>query len=95
MTKQNQMMELCDSFLNSGLSRRDFCESHRISIRTFKYWQHKFDLKDKSQNFVRITTGSNKALELSSSEFALEYPNGVRLKTTAGIDLIRQLIFLV
>jgi hypothetical protein len=88
------MKDLYELFLTSCLSPRLFCSAQKINIRTFKYWQRKFELPS-SSNFVSILTNSNKAFDATFSDIVLEYPNGVKLKTIAKLEVIQQLIGLI
>lgn len=94
MTKEKQMRDIYESYLISGLSPRLFCDAQKINIRTFKYWQRKFELQS-SPSFVSISTKTSKAFDSTLSDIVLEYPNGVKLKTNARLEVIQQLIGLI
>lgn len=90
MTKEKKMAKLYETFLTSGLDRKIFCEQEGINIHTFKYWQRK--LSGKSSGFLRIKKEEPVSLEISLIEF--EFPNGIKLRTTSEIEIIRQLFYL-
>jgi hypothetical protein len=95
MTKGKLMRDLYDSFLESGIGRDSFCAMHQINVHTFKYWQRKFESADGHLGFVSVVVGSECSSRGFGSEIVVEYPNGVKIKTSASLDYISKLIRLI
>jgi len=94
MTKATEMQKHYDKFLESGLSRKLYCEKYNINVYTFKYWQNKFSNKGKS-SFLTVKV-PKKAIDMGSGlQLEIQYPNGVKIKAGLDFEIIRQLISLV
>lgn len=94
MTKATEMQKHYDNFLNSGLSRKVYCEKHNINIHTFKYWQCKLAAKTKS-SFLTVEIPKKSEVMASILQLEIQYPNGVKKKSGLDFEIIRQLISLV
>jgi hypothetical protein len=96
MTKEMEMRKFYDAFLSFDGTRKAFCEANHINLYTFIYWQEKFSAKKKRKSgFVSVENVSLPATVPLDSMVEIEYPNGVKLKTTTEITILRQLIQLV
>ena len=94
MTKETQMGRHYNDFLNSGLSRKHYCEKHSINLSTFKYWHGKLESKPKS-SFVSVEIPSKIQAVTFKALLEIEYPNGVKIKSICDFEIIRKLISLV
>jgi hypothetical protein len=93
MTREDQMKELYEAFLKYKGSRKAFCALNNINVYTFIYWQGRFSGKRKN-NFLPIENEFPSKYDPKSS-VEIEYPNGVKIKTSADLGVLRQLIGLV
>ena len=94
MTKAMEMQKHYDNFLDSGLTRKNYCEKHNINVHTFKYWQCKLAAKTKS-SFLTVEIPEKSEAMASILQLEIQYPNGVKIKSTLDFEIIRQLIGLV
>jgi hypothetical protein len=94
MTKATKMLKHYDNFLDSGLTRKNYCEKHNINVHTFKYWQCKLDSKAKS-SFLTVEIPKKTEPISSILQLEIQYPNGVKIKSGLDFEIIRQLISLV
>ena len=94
MTKATEMQKHYDNFLNSGLTRKVYCEKHNFSVHTFKYWQSKLAIKAKS-SFLTVEISEKSEPMASILQLEIQYPNGVKIKSGLDFEIIRQLISLV
>ena len=80
MTTAEQRQRVVAHYEQSGLSRRDYCAEHRLSVNTLDNWRRK----------VRATTKKFVRVELtpapSRSRLTLVLTNGRRIETEAGFD---------
>lgn len=72
---------MISSWQQSGQSKKEFCEEHRIKAHTFQYWYQKYQadqLGSQAESaFIRLSPGE----ELSPHyHYTISYPNGVRLQ---------------
>ena len=94
MTKETEMQKHYDNFLDSGLTRKVYCEKHTINVHTFKYWQSKLAVKAKS-SFLTVEIPKKSEPVTSILQLEIQYPNGVKIQSGLDFEIIRQLISLV
>jgi hypothetical protein len=95
-----EMFLTIERWQKSGLSQVKFCAREKISLKTFHYWLRKYrneksleskqNTKD-SETFIPVeVSGSiaNKSMPLGSGRIELLFPNGVRMSSPAGIDVV-------
>jgi transposase-like protein len=78
MTNAQQRQRVVADFEQSGLSRRDYCAQHRLSVNTLDNWRRKARLTAK---FVRVEVSPAR-----SGGLTLVLTNGRRIETEAGFD---------
>lgn len=79
--KRAIMLELVETWKQSGLTQIQFAREHNLSLSTFRYWVYKsrrLDVTDASSGFVRLS-GNDFSLGSTPGEIRLHYPNGVWL----------------
>jgi transposase-like protein len=81
MTKAEQRQRVVADFEQSGLSRREYCAKHRLSVSTLDNWRRRVGATRHKQ-FVRV--------ELSHARLpgrlSLVLTNGRRIETETGFD---------
>lgn len=80
MTKAEQRQRAVADFEQSGLSRREYCAQHRLSVNTLDNWRRKVKTATK---FVRVEVA---ARALHHSRLTLVLTNGRRIEIEAGFD---------
>lgn len=96
-TSIERAKQLITEFLESGQSKKEFCQAHNININTFHWWlkrQNALENKKTSSGpsneikpFVQLTPKKQTAAVMSKeSELTIEFENGTRLKWR-GIDI--------
>ena len=92
------MFPLVEAYLASAQTQIQFCQDHDLSVAVLGYWLRKYEaaaepLAEKAPTgaaWVELTPAA------VSGEAALEllYPNGVRLRVPAGVEVayVHQLI---
>jgi transposase-like protein len=78
MTNAEQRQRAVTDFEQSGLSRRDYCAQHQISVNTLDNWRRKVKAAAK---FVRV-----EVTPARHSRLTLVLTNGRRIETEAGFD---------
>jgi transposase-like protein len=79
MTKAEQRQRVVADFEQSGLSRRDYCSQHQLSVNTLDNWRRKAKATTK---FVRVEVSRTR----QHSRLTLVLTNGRRIETEAGFD---------
>jgi len=85
MRSKQEIRGLVGSFAKSGMTRREYCDKHKIAITTLDYWRRKYNHKPKLMEVAieppQVGTG-----------FALVLANGRRIESSwkfAEADLLR------
>ena len=82
MDKREEMALLMEEFSRSGQSQKEFSASRGIALPTFNYWFRKLRKEnEEAPGFVRVETVA--APSPAGEQLELEYPNGVRLRTSS------------
>jgi transposase-like protein len=96
---EKEMFSIVKSCIDSGNSRREFCQQQGISKATFYNWYKKYkDSELKSpERFIPvkvIVPGSRQNATDNRPVIEINYPNGVRLNLqgTTDISFIRSLV---
>lgn len=91
---KQEMFSLIKKWKASGITQRDFCNRHDLSIPTFHYWLRKYkQIYHSSENgFVPVEISP--ATGIIKREIQIHYPNGVLLTLSdeASISRIKALI---
>lgn len=82
------MLQLVEQWQQSSMSRKVFCEEHSLKLSTFDYWIAQKRRVNAPDSFITLVP------EVSSDpqQVELSFPNGVRVKVSADVSLIAQLI---
>ena len=90
------MRILYEKFLKTtGKTKKCFCLENNVSFPKYKYWERRFVAESMSQNGFIPINHNPLINSIPANNLVLEYPNGVKLSTTAGnLSLIGQLIAL-
>ena len=84
MRSKQEIRGIIEGFAISGMTRREYCEKHNVSVTTFDYWRRRQKSKPR---LVEV------ALETQpSAGFALVLTNGRRIESSwkfAEADLLR------
>ena len=88
------------AFEASGLGRREWCAARGVNVNTFGYWRHRLadlvaaDPQEPATALVPITVRSRFAVlpPPSTSVIELEWPNGLRLRTTLAVPELSALV---
>jgi hypothetical protein len=88
------MFQLVEKYLGSGITQKQFCTEHGLSLVRFQYWHKRYKEHQSEQGGfipVRISHGKQKIIV---SNFEIQYPNGIilRLPATASLNLVRSFI---
>jgi hypothetical protein len=84
MRSKQEIRGIVDGFARSGITRREYCEKHNISITTLDYWRRAYKSKPK---LVEIAVETQ-----PSAGFGLVLTNGTRIEGSwkfAEADLLR------
>jgi len=90
---REEMFPIVESWQQSGLSKKTFCEEQGIVKSVFFYWCKKYREENEQGGFVPLTTGGPHAFA-QSHFIEVQYPNGVvlRLPASTPANLIRQYV---
>jgi len=84
MLSKEEKQRIVDGFAQSGMTRREYCQKHNLSVTTFDYWRQ---VRKRRPRLVEV------ALETQSAAgFALILSNGRRIESGWGFaeaDLLR------
>lgn len=84
MRSKQEIRSVVDGFAKSGMTRREYCEKHNLSITTLDYWRRAHKNKPK---LVEVTVETQ-----PRAGFALVLANGRRIESSwkfAEADLLR------
>ena len=79
----------------SKQTQQQYCHENNLAYHTFLYWLNKIRSKKNpiGQAFIPVQMGQ--ATNPIQVELEISYPNGVRLRVPADVQLIGQLISLI
>lgn len=84
--KRDQMLSMIADWQQSGMSKKQYCDSRGINEAKFYYWFSRSREQDSaSGSFTPIDRSVRKEIEII-------YPNGVVLKVESDLGLLSQLI---
>ena len=94
---QQQMFAMIQSWQQSGLTQKAYCQEHAISYHIFHYWYKRFRASPSSQTepgFIPLQTEPSPALDSIPAHTELLLPDGKRLlfHQPVSSDYLRQLI---
>jgi hypothetical protein len=92
---EDEMRYHIKAWQTSKQSQHQYCHENNLAYHTFIYWHNKFRHKQNliEQAFIPVQMGQPP--DPTKVELELSYPNGVRLRVPADIQLIGQLIRLI
>jgi hypothetical protein len=76
-------------------TQQQYCHENNLAYHTFLYWLNKIRLKKKPNEQAFIPVQMGQPPNPTQVELEISYPNGVRLRVPADIQLIGQLIRLI
>ena len=84
----SEMQEVCRQWEQSGLSRRVFCEEHKIAHQTFNYWYKRIGSKQNS-GFTEVTLPGNRKASVE-----VIFPSGTRItfEGEPSVSWLRELV---
>lgn len=85
MPSKQKVQRIIDGFAASGMTRREYCHKHNISISTLDYWR---GVHKRKPRLVEVAVEEQQA----ASGFALVLANGRRIESSwrfAEADLLR------
>ncbi|MBK1442701.1 IS66 family insertion sequence element accessory protein TnpB [Parapedobacter sp. ISTM3] len=92
--RRDYMFALVRQWRESGLTRKEFCLQHGITLSKFGYWISRWKEDQSAVNSGFIPMGSPGIA--GHSVLSVIYPNGVRLEVpSADLGLLSRLIALV
>jgi len=78
---KQEMADMISSWQQSGQSKKEFCEEHRIKAHTFQYWYQKYQAEQLGSQaesaFIRLSPSEEYPQRYL---YTISYPNGVRLQ---------------
>jgi len=84
--KRDQMLSMIADWQQSGMSKKQYCDSRGINEAKFYYWFSRSREQDgASGSFTPIDRSIRREIEII-------YPNGVVLKVESDLGLLSQLI---
>lgn len=87
------MFTLVRQWRDSGLTRKEFCTQHGITLAKFGYWIARWKENESGVHDGFIPMGS--AMAGNPSAISVVYPNGVRVEVpSADLGLLSRLIAL-
>ena len=93
-----KMAEVLASQAESGLTKKDFCEKHGISLYRFYYWQRKLNAKEQpKQDTTDVEASGFSAITIRRSfDLELRLDNGrwlgVRTESAEALGLLLEAI---
>lgn len=91
--RREYMFTLVRQWRESGLTQREFCLQHGITLAKFGYWIVRWKEDQSSGGAGFIPMGS--AMTGNASAISIVYPNGVRLEIpSTDLGLVSRLIAL-
>lgn len=85
--RQDEMLSLCEQWLESGKTQQAFCQEHDLTFTTFYYWLKRYRRGIDESNFLPVEISSGSHIEI-------RYPDGLILQLPAAIKLsaLKQLL---
>ena len=86
---QQEMFKFVESYRQSGLTQKQFCDQKGLSLYKFKYWITKYN-KLKTASFIPLHVKESQP----SNSYRIDLPNGIVIHLTGseGLILISELI---
>ncbi len=84
-----------EAWQTGNQTQQVYCRENNLKYQKFIYWRNKFRRKQSpiEQAFIPVQLGQ--PVIPTPAELEIAYPNGVRLRVPADIQLIGQLIRLI
>jgi len=85
--RTTMMLDLVEQWRESGMTQKDFAESHEVKLSTLRYWIRKRRDEMSSGSFIPLNLSAGQAIRLY-------YPNGMEIELPAQtpVRIIRDLI---
>jgi len=87
--KREMMVSLVQQWQESGMTQKDFAETHGIKLSTLQYWIRKKRKGSSHPSFIPLDISTGHSIRLY-------YPNGIEMELPSGtpVNVIRHLISL-
>ena len=85
MLSKEEKQRIVEGFAQSGMTRREYCQKHNLSVTTFDYWRQ---IRKRKPRLVEVALKETP----SAAGFALVLGNGRRIESGWGFaeaDLLR------
>jgi hypothetical protein len=93
--RQRRMFSLVKRWQGSGMSGRQFCERHGVTLSTFWWWCSEYrrqqnPLEGEVPSFVPVRRVSSRAVEVVSAEYQYCFADGasVRIPSSLGVETV-------
>ena len=85
--RTTMMLDLVEQWRESGMTQKDFAESHEVKLSTLRYWIRKSRDEMSSGSFIPLNLSAGQVIRLY-------YPNGMEIELPAQtpVRIIRDLI---
>ncbi len=83
------MFPLINKWQASGISLKEFCNNHNLSVHIFYYWLRKYKQQHNSLSTGFIPVEVNAVEEPSKTEVQILYPNGVQITLSDQVSTPR------
>lgn len=92
---EQEMRYHIEAWQTGNQTQQVYCRENNLKYQKFIYWRNKFRRKQSpiEQAFIPVQLGQ--PVIPTPAELEIAYPNGVRLRVPADIQLIGQLIRLI
>lgn len=91
ISRKQEMFDLIESSINSGLTKKAFCQQQGIKLSLFYYWQKRYrQQQEEDAGFLPVQINGHSG----TGDIEIFYPNGVQVRLGGGVSLsfVRSLI---
>jgi transposase-like protein len=87
---KQEMFSLIKKWQKSGITQKDFCDRHDITLHAFYYWLRKYKqvYKSSENGFVPVEIGPMEN-NFKREEIQIHYPNGVLITVDKAVSISR------
>jgi len=90
---QQEMFSLIKKWQESGISQRDFCSQHDLSMHAFYYWLRKYKQANQSSENRFLPVEINSPVFTPGNDISgniqIRYPNGVLITLDKSVSISR------
>jgi len=91
ISRKQEMFALIESSINSGLTKKAFCQQQGIKLSLFYYWQKRYrQQQEEDAGFLPVQISGRSG----AGDIEIIYPSGVQVRLGGGVPLsfVRSLI---